>query len=88
VQRPSNADPDGGGVYNGDLSNTSQPASLAGELATNDPQGVTCRELIPAGSVFTFLAEHREQASPALMFMVDLHWSSAPAPAMCEPTGA
>lgn len=28
----------------------------------------TCRELIPAGSVFAFLAEHREALFPAVMF--------------------
>ena len=28
----------------------------------------TCRELIPAGSVFAFLAEHREALFPAGMF--------------------
>ena len=28
----------------------------------------TCRELIPAGSVFAFLAEHRDRLFPAWMF--------------------
>lgn len=28
----------------------------------------TCRELIPPGSVFSFLAEHRQELFPAAMF--------------------
>jgi IS5 family transposase len=39
----------------------------AGELAGPDVWE-TCRELIPAGSVFAFLAEHREGLFPARMF--------------------
>jgi hypothetical protein len=39
----------------------------AGELAGPDVWE-TCRELIPAGSVFAFLAEHREALFPAGMF--------------------
>jgi Transposase DDE domain/Transposase domain (DUF772) len=39
----------------------------AGELAGPDVWE-TCRELIPAGSVFAFLAEHREGLFPAGMF--------------------
>jgi hypothetical protein len=39
---------------------------------TGEPVGpdvwVTCRELIPAGSVFAFLAEHREKLFPGDMF--------------------
>ena len=38
-----------------------------GELAGPDVWE-TCRELIPAGSVFAFLAEHREALFPAGMF--------------------
>src|SRR5262249_33005346 len=44
---------------------------MQGERAT-EPVGPdvweTCRELIPAGSVFAFLAEHREALFPAGMF--------------------
>ena len=36
-----------------------------GELVGPDVW-VTCRELIPAGSVFAFLAEHREHLFPGL----------------------
>jgi hypothetical protein len=39
----------------------------AGERAGPDVWQ-TCRELIPAGSVFAFLAEHREALFPAGMF--------------------
>jgi hypothetical protein len=39
----------------------------AGELVGPDVWE-TCRELIPAGSVFAFLAEHREALFPAGMF--------------------
>jgi hypothetical protein len=39
----------------------------AGELAGPDVWEM-CRELIPAGSVFAFLAEHREALFPAGMF--------------------
>jgi hypothetical protein len=39
----------------------------SGELAGPDV-GETCRELVPAGSVFAFLAEHREAVVPAGMF--------------------
>ena len=39
----------------------------AGELVGPDVWQ-TCRELIPAGSVFAFLAEHREVLFPAGMF--------------------
>jgi Transposase domain (DUF772) len=39
----------------------------AGELAGPDVWE-TCRELIPAGSVFAFMAEHREALFPAVMF--------------------
>src|SRR5262245_51682003 len=44
---------------------------MQGERA-GEPAGLdvweTCRELIPAGSVFAFLAEHREALFPAAMF--------------------
>src|ERR1035438_9266938 len=40
---------------------------MAGELAGPEVWE-TCRELIPAGSVFAFLAEHREVLFPAGMF--------------------
>src|SRR5262249_60777193 len=44
---------------------------MQGERAT-EPVGPdvweTCRELIPAGSVFAFLAEHREALFPAGLF--------------------
>ena len=39
----------------------------SGELAGPDVWE-TCRELIPAGSVFAFLAGHREALFPAPMF--------------------
>lgn len=46
-------------------------AGMQGERA-GEPAGLdvweTCRELIPAGSVFAFLAEHREALFPAEMF--------------------
>lgn len=35
----------------------------------------TCQELIPAGSVFAFLAEHREVLFPGAMF-VDMYPST------------
>ncbi|KQC34774.1 hypothetical protein UK82_30250, partial [Frankia sp. ACN1ag] len=41
----------------------------------------TCRELIPAGSVFAFLAEHREALFPAEMF-TDMYPSSNGRPSM------
>lgn len=42
---------------------------------------VTCRELIPAGSVFAFLAEHRERLFPATMF-ADMYPSANGRPSM------
>ena len=42
---------------------------------------VTCRELIPAGSVFAFLAEHREALFPAGMF-ADMYPSRNGRPSM------
>jgi DDE family transposase/transposase-like protein DUF772 len=51
-----------------------------GELVGPDVW-VTCRELIPAGSVFAFLAEHREQLFPASMF-ADMYPSSNGRPSM------
>jgi len=44
-----------------------QGSERARELAGPDVW-LTCRELIPAGSVFAFLAEHREALFPAGMF--------------------
>lgn len=41
----------------------------------------TCRELIPAGSVFAFLAEHREVLFPKAMF-VDMYPSANGRPSM------
>ncbi|MFL6112683.1 MAG: transposase, partial [Catenulispora sp.] len=41
----------------------------------------TCRELIPAGSVFAFLAEHREALFPASMF-ADMYPSPNGRPSM------
>ncbi|WP_236239647.1 IS1182 family transposase [Streptomyces sp. CC228A] len=41
----------------------------------------TCRELIPAGSVFAFLAEHRGQLFPAVMFE-DMYPSANGRPSM------
>lgn len=41
----------------------------------------TCRELIPAGSVFAFLAEHREVLFPAVMF-ADMYPSPNGRPSM------
>jgi len=52
----------------------------AGELAGPDVW-VTCRELIPAGSVFAFLAEHREALFPAGMF-ADMYPSRNGRPSM------
>ena len=51
-----------------------------GELAGPDVW-VTCRELIPAGSVFAFLAEHREALFPAGMF-ADMYPSRNGRPSM------
>jgi hypothetical protein len=51
-----------------------------GELAGPDVW-VTCRELIPAGSVFAFLAEHREAVFPAGMF-ADMYPSRNGRPSM------
>ena len=51
-----------------------------GELVGPDVW-VTCRELIPAGSVFAFLAEHREELFPASMF-ADMYPSSNGRPSM------
>jgi hypothetical protein len=51
-----------------------------GELVGPDVW-VTCRELIPAGSVFAFLAEHRETLFPASMF-ADMYPSSNGRPSM------
>jgi len=52
----------------------------AGELAGPDVW-VTCRELIPASSVFAFLAEHREALFPAEMF-ADMYPSRNGRPSM------
>src|SRR3954468_2665430 len=41
----------------------------------------TCRELIPAGSVFAFLAEHRQALFPAAMF-ADMYPSGNGRPSM------
>ncbi|GAA3370048.1 hypothetical protein GCM10020367_15130 [Streptomyces sannanensis] len=41
----------------------------------------TCRELIPAGSVFAFLAEHREVLFPGSMF-ADMYPSTNGRPSM------
>ncbi len=41
----------------------------------------TCRELIPAGSVFAFLAEHRDRLFPAGMF-ADMYPSRNGRPSM------
>ncbi|MGG2463848.1 hypothetical protein ACO0M4_29330 [Streptomyces sp. RGM 3693] len=41
----------------------------------------TCRELIPVGSVFAFLAEHRETLFPGPMF-ADMHPSTNGRPSM------
>lgn len=41
----------------------------------------TCRELIPAGSVFAFLAEHREALFPGSMF-ADMYPSTNGRPSM------
>ena len=51
-----------------------------GELVGADVWA-TCRELIPAGSVFAFLAEHREQLFPASMF-ADMYPSPNGRPSM------
>jgi len=51
-----------------------------GELVGPDVW-VTCRELIPAGSVFAFLAEHREALFPASMF-ADMYPSPNGRPSM------
>lgn len=51
-----------------------------GELVGPDVW-VTCRELIPAGSVFAFLAEHRERLFPASMF-ADMYPSANGRPSM------
>lgn len=42
---------------------------------------VTCRGLIPTGSVFAFLAEHREALFPAVMF-ADMYPSANGQPSM------
>jgi hypothetical protein len=52
----------------------------AGELAGPDVW-VTCRELIPASSVFAFLAEHREALFPPVMF-ADMYPSRNGRPSM------
>jgi hypothetical protein len=52
----------------------------AGELVGPDVWA-TCRELIPAGSVFAFLAEHREALFPAGMF-ADMYPSANGRPSM------
>ncbi|MEV4251448.1 IS1182 family transposase [Streptosporangium canum] len=57
---------------------------MQGEWA-GEPVGpdawATCRQLIPAGSVFAFLAEHREELFPAEMF-ADLYPSPNGRPSM------
>ena len=52
----------------------------SGELAGPDVWQ-TCRELIPAGSVFAFLAEHRDGLFPAGMF-ADMYPSPNGRPSM------
>jgi hypothetical protein len=52
----------------------------AGELVGPDVWQ-TCRELIPAGSVFAFLAEHRQALFPAAMF-ADMYPSANGRPSM------
>ena len=52
----------------------------AGELVGPDVWA-TCRELIPAGSVFAFLTEHREALFPASMF-ADMYPSANGRPSM------
>ncbi|WP_180686974.1 IS1182 family transposase [Streptomyces gossypiisoli] len=52
----------------------------AGEMAGPDVWE-TCRELIPAGSVFAFLAEHREALFPPSMF-ADMYPSSNGRPSL------
>ncbi|WP_394816042.1 transposase [Streptomyces gibsoniae] len=52
----------------------------AGELVGPDVWE-TCRELIPAGSVFAFLAEHREVLFPPGMF-TDMYPSSNGRPSL------
>jgi len=52
----------------------------AGELVGPDVW-VACRELIPAGSVFAFLAEHREALFPSSMF-ADMYPSANGRPSM------
>ncbi|WSY46465.1 IS1182 family transposase (plasmid) [Embleya sp. NBC_00888] len=52
----------------------------SGELIGPDVWA-TCRELIPAGSVFAFLAEHREALFPAVMF-ADMYPSANGRPSM------
>ncbi|MGW0633677.1 transposase, partial [Streptomyces sp. NPDC002758] len=52
----------------------------AGELVGPDVWE-TCRELIPAGSVFAFLAEHREALFPPSMF-ADMYPSSNGRPSL------
>jgi hypothetical protein len=51
-----------------------------GELVGPDVWA-TCRELIPAGSVFAFLAEHREELFPGVMF-ADMYPSPNGRPSM------
>ncbi|MEU6719646.1 transposase [Nonomuraea sp. NPDC046802] len=52
----------------------------AGELVGPDVWQ-TCRELIPAGSVFAFLAEHRQTLFPAEIF-ADMYPSANGRPSM------
>ncbi|MET9914446.1 transposase [Streptomyces sp. NPDC006476] len=52
----------------------------AGEMVGPDVWE-TCRELIPAGSVFAFLAEHREALFPPSMF-VDMYPSANGRPSL------
>lgn len=52
----------------------------AGELVGPDVWQ-TCRELIPAGGVFAFLAEHRRALFPAAMF-ADMYPSANGRPSM------
>jgi hypothetical protein len=59
---------------------TGMQGERSGELAGPDVWE-TCRELIPAGSVFAFLAGHRDALFPARMF-ADMYPSRNGRPSM------
>ena len=59
---------------------TGMQGERSGELAGPDVWE-TCRDLIPAGSVFAFLAEHRDGLFPAGMF-ADMYPSPNGRPSM------